>query len=362
MPTPSDFVRAALAAHGVPGCSIAVVAPSGVRWSAGFGWADLRRRRPADPETVYHLFSGTKLFTAVAVLQLVERGRLSLNDPVTRFFPELEALSEITVRDLLSHRSGLRDSLRGFLTVYTRADQRPSSAEALAGYRMRASRPPRQRVEYRNVNYALLGEIVTRVSGLEYVSYMTREVLEPLGTGARFGLTDEMRRRAATGYVRRFDATRLLLWYLLPGVRGRLYGERVGGLLELREFELATAAIGGLSGSVMDFARFLQTQLSDGGPVLHPESTRLMQSLVAEGAAGIESRFGVGLGWKIGRSGARTFLNHEGGGAGFTSELRIYPDARLAVALAMNAMQIPKTMRLAHAICEEIVSRMNELK
>jgi hypothetical protein len=82
---------------------------------------------------------------------------------------------------------------------------------------------------------------------------------------------------------------------------------------------------------------------------------RRMQSMVAEGAAGIESRVGVGLGWKIGRVANPTFLNHEGGGAGSTSELRLYPEANVGVALAMNGMRMPATMRLAHRICEAVL-------
>jgi hypothetical protein len=61
---------------------------------------------------------------------------------------------------------------------------------------------------------------------------------------------------------------------------------------------------------------------------------------------------GVGLGWKFGRVGDRTFLNHEGGGAGFTAELRIYPEQKLGIALGMNGMRQPRTMKVAHRICE----------
>ena len=83
-----------------------------------------------------------------------------------------------------------------------------------------------------------------------------------------------------------------------------------------------------------------------------------MQTMVAVGAPGIESRLGMGLGWKFGRVGDRTFLNHEGGGAGFTSELRLYPAEGLGIVLAMNAMRMPATMRLAHEICETIIAQV----
>jgi CubicO group peptidase (beta-lactamase class C family) len=169
---------------------------------------------------------------------------------------------------------------------------------------------------------------------------------------AAFTLTPAMRARAATGYMDRWDPMRLVLRVLHPAVARRVYAARDGRFVALAEYDLATAAIGGLVGSVGEFARFVQAQLGDGGPVLSAASTRAMQTLVATGAAGIESRAGVGLGWKFGEVDGRPFLNHEGGGAGFTTELRIYPREGIGLAIAMNAMQMPRTMRVAHAISE----------
>lgn len=358
-------VERALARANVPGCSIALVDASGLRWSGGFGLADVRSGRPATADTVYRLFSGTKLFTAVAVLQLAERGLLDLDDRVGRWLPELAAARDVTLQQLLSHRSGLADGLRGFLAVSWPEDEPPTSAEALARYPIRRVRAPGTKVEYRNVNYAILGEVISRVTGVEYREHVARAVLAPLGMRAGFGLTGETRPQAATGHIGRWDPMRLVLRALFPGLPARLYGARVegprGSLVELREYDLGTAAIGGLVGSMPELAKFLSGQLAGGGEILGEASTRRMQTLVAEGAAGIESRVGVGLGWKIGRTAERAFINHEGGGAGFTSELRIYPDVGLGVALGMNMMRMPHTMRAAHAICEAVLAAREAL-
>lgn len=354
-------VERALAEHHVPGCSVALVDSSGTFFSAGFGLADVRHHRAATPDTVYHLFSGTKLFTATAVLQLEERGLLSIDDRLGSFFPELSTVADVRVVELLSHTSGLRDPIRSFLAIRFADETLPTSGEALATYPLKATRPPGAQVAYGNVNYALLGELITRVAGMEYRDYVARHVLAPLGMQAGFVVTPEMRGRLATGYIGRRDPMRLATWLILPNTRGRLYAGTIDGLAELNDFNLATSAIGGLVGTVPDFARFVHAHLTDGAPILSEASTRRMQTLVAEGAAGIESRVGTGLGWKLGRAGARTFLNHEGGGAGFTSELRIYPDEGLGVALAMNQMRMPTTMRLAHRLCELFLARRDEL-
>lgn len=360
-PPLTHAVEHALARAQIPGCSIALVDATGLRWQGAFGLADLRRRQLAAPDTVYHLFSGTKLFTATAVLQLAERGLLDLDDPVDRYLPELAAARGITLLQLLSHRSGLKDTLRGFLAVASPGEPAPTSAQALAGYQLRPGSAPGRRVVYRNVGYAILGEVISRVSGVEYREQVARAVLAPLGIRARFGATDPLREPAATGYIDRWDPMRLALRLLFPGLAGRLERERAGSLVALGPYELRTAAIGGLVGSMPEFAKFLSAQLGGGGGILSEASTRRMQTIVARGAAGIESRVGVGLGWKFGRTPGHTFLNHEGGGAGFTSELRLYPHAGVGIALGMNMMRMPQTMRAAHQICEAVLAARAQL-
>ncbi len=349
------LIERELAAVNVPGCSIALVNEGGLVWASGFGLADVRTRRAATEGTVYHLFSGTKLFTAAAILKLVERGAVALADPLGRYLPDNTA-SAITIEQLLTHRSGLADTLRGFLAVSPVGTTAPGSAQALSRYRLKAARPPGERVEYRNVNYALLGEVITRASGVEYREFVTCEVLQPLGMDVSFSFTEALRAEVATGYMHRTDPMRFVLRLLMPDVTRSLYGERVGGFIALKEFVLDTAAIGGLIGSVLEFAKFLHSQLSPNTAVLSGALTQQMQTKVADGAAGIESRDGMALGWKVGRARGRQFLNHEGGGAGFTTELRLYPEQRAGIALAMNAMRMPRTMRAAHRICEAVMS------
>jgi CubicO group peptidase (beta-lactamase class C family) len=250
----------------------------------------------------------------------------------------------------------LKDTLRGFLSVYFSGDFPPSTAEAFSQYRIAFARPPGTRVEYRNVNYALLGEVVTRVSDTPYRDFVHTNLLAPLGMDVAFDLTAEQRPSAATGYMRRWDPMRVVLRLAVPKAARGIYRGRVRSQVELNEYGLASAAIGGLVGSVTEFGRFLQAQLSSGGGILGRRSTELMQTMLAEGQPGIESRDGVGLGWKFGTARSGRFLNHEGGGAGFTSELRLYPEKGIGIALAMNAMRMPNTMRIAHAMCEALLS------
>lgn len=350
-----ETVRAELRAANIPGCSLVVVDRDRIRTSFGVGLADLRSGRPATADTVYHLYSGTKLYTATAVMQLVESGDIALDAPAGTWLPEILGGSAVTVLQLLNHTSGLADTMRGFVAVHGELDEPPSTAAALARYRIRQRRQPGSRVEYRNVNYALLGEIVSRVSGVPYATFVDQHILRPLRMPAAFTPTAAMRASAATGYMSAWEPLRWLTPLLLPRMRDRLFGRRVGGLVELRPINLDTAAIGGLVGTAAAFAPFVRAQLGDGAGILTEDGIRRMQTWTARGAAGIMSRLGTGLGWKIGTVDGVTFLNHEGGGPGFTSETRLYPAIGLGIVLCMNRWIMPRRSHLvAHRICEAV--------
>lgn len=354
----ANFIQAELQAANIPACSLAVVDRKGLISSGAFGYANLQQRRPATPQTAYHLFSGTKLYTATAVMQLVETGKLSLDDSPDKHIPGLRQVENITIRQLLSHTSGLKDTLKAFLAIHFEDEAPLTTAEALSRYQLGSKREPGARVEYCNANYAILGEIITRVSGQPYPDYVTEHILKPLGMPVAFTLTEAMKADAATGYMRRWEPMRLFLSLLMPGRSKKLYAGHINGLVALTNYDLDTAAIGGLVGSVTGFAPFVTAHLNHGAGILTKNSCQLMQTMVAQGQAGIASTVGVGLGWKFGQTGEQIFINHEGGGAGFTSETRIYPERGIGMVMAMNRMDMPHLNMAAHRICEKIMTEL----
>jgi D-alanyl-D-alanine carboxypeptidase len=344
------FVAAMLEGGGVPGCSLAV-SRGDERATASFGYADVAARRHIEAGTVFRLFSGTKLFTAAAVMLLRERGLVDLDRSVVDYLDDLRLRHAVSVRQLLSHSSGLPDTLTAFLAVHFEGMPVPSSSMALARYRTdRGARPGK--AAYRNVNYAILGELITHLSGVEYVQFVERELLGPLHSAATFSYGVERPRQPAVGYIRRFSPMRWLLRILMPALSKRLEKPRLGALVPLNEYALDTAAIGGLLGCPTDFLPMAIELLEPADGVLTAGSKQEMLTLQSRGAAGIASKVGVGLGWKYGRDGDVDFWNHEGGGAGFTSEVRIYPESGIGVVLMMNASQTRKLSMLSHRICE----------
>jgi CubicO group peptidase (beta-lactamase class C family) len=346
----SSIIQPEIKAAGVPGCSYVVVNRDGILAAGGARLADIRQGRAASAETVYHLFSATKLYTATAIMQLVESGQLDLDTPFVEILPETShpGLGSITIRHLLTHTSGLSDTLKAAVTVRRAGESAPEADEVLKRYQLKSIRPAGKKVEYANVGYAILGAVIARVSGQSYSAAIEKNILCPLGMNATFTHTTMQLTASATAYLGTWDPMRLLVGLLLPEIKWVL-GERVGGFVALQPYDLDSAAIGGLVGSPLDFAPFLIANLNNGRGLVQAKTCQQMQSLQARGQAGYEARMGMGLGWKIGTD----FINHEGSGAGYATETRLYPSKNLGILLMMN-LSSAKAHKAAHRICESI--------
>ena len=344
----------AIGGLGVPGAVVAVTDADSAADVLAVGSASLAPARPASADTVFHLFSGTKLYTATALMLLVEQGEVDLDAPVQRYLASLDLPHEVTVRQLASHDSGLGDTLRAFVSVHRAGADAPSTAEALARYRLDKGTEPGGGASYRNVNYALLGELISECSGVPYAEFVTRSVIEPLDADIAFTYLPGMLERQATGFMPRWSPVRPAMRWLMPGAHEWLTDAPHGRLMSLSPFGLDTAAIGGLVGSAPGFLPLLAEMLSGDDGLLRADSKREMLTAHAAGAAGIMSRDGVGLGWKRGLVDGVEFWNHEGGGPGFCTETRLYPSAGLGIVVLMNLSQSKRLSRACHELCESI--------
>ena len=354
-PRPPANVEAILSRAGLVGAALALVDgrhQKVVAWAHGNACVD-----PPQPTTLdsrFHLFSGTKLYTAAGLMRLVEDGKLELDAPVTDYLPELVLRFPVTVRQLASHDSGLPETLKGFLATHFVGEPAPSTAEALSKYRTDRGTRPGRGASYRNVNYAILGELISRVSGVPYEESIRKEILEPLGSKATYAYDPATIELAATGYMRRFDPMRLAFRLMAPATARRLYRRPTGAFMPLEPYALDTAAIGGLIGDVHDFVPLVREMLDPVDGVLKVATKREMLTRHSRGALGVVSREGGGLGWKRGIVGDVEYWNHEGGGAGFCSETRVYPSAGLGMVLLTNLSQTAGLSRVAHEVCEAL--------
>ncbi len=314
------FIERRMELEGLTGLSIALVDDQEIVWARGFGWADEQAGRPVTGRTLFRIGSITKLFTAVAVMQLVERGEVELDAPLARYLPDFSIGSRfpqtgpITVRQILTHHAGLPSN---YLERLLARDPPPMAAIVESLRSEQLAFPPGQLWAYSNVGFELLGVLVERVSGLPYAEYVERHIFEPLGM-----------REASFEQ----DFTRL------PGL-SRGYRDH-----QARElYALRALAAGGLNAGAEELARFVQMLFADGagrgGRLLQPETLAAM--LERQNALNpFDLDLAVGLAFNLGSSRlayAGPCASHTGGIVYFRSILIALPERRLGVVVLANS-------------------------
>lgn len=333
-----DAYVAAAEREGTVGGAVVLVTRDGVVASRVHGVADRATRVPVDGDTLFHWASMTKVFTAIAALQLVERGRLDLDAPVTRYLPSFAEVhpyrengSPVRVRHLLTHSSGLRSATWPWNTdgAADRDDAQPleptewSQIEAMFPY-TGLQFEPGTHTEYSNLGFSVLGRIVELVAGESLPEYVDKNVLKPLGMTRTY-----------------FDATPAWL------AAHRVHGYTVtNGTVVDRGAEVptgATRANGGLNGPLSDLARFMQFLMGDPAsyPVLRPDTLARMLTpqlpFATESRRTIQVGLGIFIADEIDASGAtHRYVGHSGFQAGHRSAFLVSIDGCGGFAFAAN--------------------------
>jgi CubicO group peptidase (beta-lactamase class C family) len=312
----------------LPGAAAGVVHGDDLAWSAAAGFADLARRRPAEPGTLYRIASVTKTFTGTAVMQLRDAGRLDLDDSAVAYLPELRsavspfaAIEAVTIRRMLSHQSGLAAEPPG--TDWSVPAYQGDAKLTLA----RASEidlrlPPDAASKYSDLAYQLLGEIVARVSGMPYPQYLRDMILNPLGmSGTGFEpFAESLLGRRATGYS----------WRPLSDE-----------LDPVPAFSPVWAE-GGLWSCVEDLGRWISFHLrpyqetAADSPVLAAASLREMHN--PRYLAGNDWTRAWGISWIANRRDDVTWIQHSGELPGFTCTVCFDPVEQVGAIVLLNGI------------------------
>lgn len=324
------FIAAKMGELDIPGLALAIVQGDEIAYVRGYGTAD-DSGRPVTPQTPFLAASFSKSFTALGVMQLVEAGKLRLDDPVQAYLPWFQtadpgAAAHITVRHLLHHTSGFSELEGDMLNL-----DRDASALALeAGVRRlahaRLNAAPGERFEYSNTNYAILGLLIQAVSGGSYEDYIQERIFAPLKmTDSHTTLEAARRGGLSSGYASLFGLT-LNYDRFMPYAR-------------------AMTPSSGLFASGADMARYLYAHLRqgrgpDGAAVISPAG---MAELHATGAS-ISEDVGYAMGWvtfpwpEAATSGGPVPLgiSHGGDWANYKAIMVLVPERELGVAVLMN--------------------------
>jgi CubicO group peptidase (beta-lactamase class C family) len=290
-----------------PGASVLVLHDGRAVLRMARGMADREAGVEATPATNYRLASVTKQFTAMAVLLLVQDGRLTLDAPVQRWLPTLPpATAAITLRQLLSHRSGLVDYEDDVPDDAPR-QVRDADVLALLEHHDRTLFPPGTSYRYSNSGYALLALVVERASGMSFQDFLASRIFGPLGMHATLARVDEG-----------------------PAVKRRAYGYRLEGGQWQRRDQSSTSAVlgdGGVYSSVDDLARWDAALYDD--RLLGDDLRREM--FTAQGPTD-DPTVAYAMGWRL----TGTTLWHSGESMGFRNVIIRDPSRRATVVMLSN--------------------------
>jgi CubicO group peptidase (beta-lactamase class C family) len=297
--------------------SAAIIKKKRVIWAGAFGYAGSQKDVPADSSTIYRIGSITKTFTVTILMQLVEEGKVKLDDLVEKYVPEVKSLQgytlkrRITLRQLASHTSGLirEPDMPGADTGPP--EQWENVLISCIPYTS-FDHDPEQGFLYSNIGFAILGFALERASGVPYIQMVQERIFSPLHMdNSYFLLPDDKRARLAEGIQNKTDGT-VDLERPLSEIAGR--GYRIPN--------------GGIFSTPLDLAKFV-IALMDGSTLLKPESLRSMQKIPAGGAH-------YGLGLEIKHLSDIDLVGHNGSVPGYTGEFDIEERTGNAIILLRN--------------------------
>jgi len=304
------YVRAEMAKQLVPGLALLVSRGGHVIRAQGYGLANVELQVPVKPETIFQSGSVGKQFTATAVMMLVEEGKIGLEDPLTKYFPDAPVTwKDVTVRQLLSHTAGFTDYPKDFdmRKDYTEAEQLKMVESVPLMY------PPGTSWSYSNLGFLTLGILIHQVTGEFYGDFLQERIFRPLDmrTARIISEADIVPNRAA-GY-------RL--------VKGELRNQ------EWVSPSVNTTADGSLYFSITDLAQWDRALYTE--KLLKRTSLEQMWT-VAKLSSGQPNSGHYGFGWFIGTKNGHRVIEHEGQWQGFETQISRYVDDQLTVAVLTN--------------------------
>jgi len=313
----------AVAVHELPGLAVAIVGGGETIYMRGFGTAERGTERAVTAKSIFHMASVSKPFVATAIMTLVEAGKLELDDTVVKHLPYFrladERAREITIRQVLQHRSGMPD-------VSDYEWDKPQHDEGAAERFVRSLTDeqllyaPGTSGRYSNMAFDVMGDLIAKVSGESFEDYVEQTILKPLGmTTTSFihsRTPEEHRTRGHSNY----------------------YSSRIDNYPSPHyPYNRRHAPSSTLNSNLEDMCRWLQFNLYRGSD----QAKRPLSQTSFDQLFGVSSADGAGLSWMVDSSGGPTTIQHSGGDVGFSANVYMVPELKLGIVLMGNCDATP---------------------
>ena len=325
----------------IPGAQYTVVNASGLIFEYSAGRRDIANNLPVTPDTVFMLNSSTKVFTAAAILKLLDHGKISLDQKISQYLPTQPYGPEVTIRHLLSQTSGIPNPLP-LKWLHLKKDHESFNEDAVLAEVLTEESTrdfsPGDKYAYSNISYWLLGKIIESVSGLSYCEYLQKSVFAPLDISAdQLNCTMPDEQHYAAGYQKKYTFFSL---FLSVAGASEFFGETEEGFIRFKNVYHNGPSYGGLFGSGRGVARFLSDLLKDTPQLLRPESRDLFFTIQKNNKG---EPLPITLGWRPGKLDGNLYYEKPGGGPGGHSNIRIYPDKKIATIYFINKTDVKES-------------------
>jgi serine beta-lactamase-like protein LACTB len=317
----SKFIEREVRQKNLPALSIALVDDQRIVWARGFGFADPKAKTPATADTVYRVGSVSKLFTDLAIMQLVERGVLDLDAPIGKYLPDFKPDNPfdkpITLRQMMAHRSGLvrEPPIGNYFDP-----ENPSLTKTVQSLnKTRLVYEPETKTKYSNAAIATVGFVLEETQKQPFARYLWRTLLDPLGMKhSSFEPDADLTK----------DLAKAVMW---------TYGGRD---FPAPTFELGMSPAGSMYTNVLDLGHFLSVLFAGGkgphGPIVKPETLEQMWTPQFAKKDEKAPKEGFGLGFYLSELDGRKSIGHGGAVYGFATQLQALPKEKLGVVVVAS--------------------------
>jgi len=304
----------------IPALSVGLVHNGKIVYKRGFGFADVESRESATPDTCYRIASISKTFTAIAIMQIAEQGKLHLDDKIHKYLPWFKSSSKdsdsdnITIRQILSHTAGV---FRDGNTPHWENDKFPDSAKLQKSVSKAVVFENLTRFKYSNFGFALLGEVIKKVSGVNYNEYVSEHIIKKLGMEKTApDLTKENESWLAKGYSRPIPNKEREAFHHIP--------------------TKAYASATGFLSNVSDLAEYLSALSMTNKNAVQLINKESKKEITREYWATGEENESYGLGFCIYKIENRKIVGHSGGFSGFITTIALDVENDIGVIVLSN--------------------------
>lgn len=310
-------IEETMARFDVPGMALVIVEDGQVVYTNGYGVLKKGEDQKVDADTIFQVASVSKNFTALAIMQLQEKGLLKVDDLVTQYLPwfaskDAENSKTITIKNLLQHTSGIPTQAYGLEIRNSSMDQLEDQVKKLSKIRLTAQ--PGTKYQYSNMNYWTLSLIVEKVSGMKFADYMEQNVFQPLGM-------------ARTGYINKMsNLDNIATGHRFAGGKNKVFDYAVPG---------TTIAAGGVFTNANDMGKYLIAQMTgtyNGQAILSSEGFKTLH----DGTVKVNRVTEYGYGWMETTIDDFVYIHHGGDNPNFTADISLLPAEKVGFMLFAN--------------------------